>query len=202
MTHEPSSISAASAATAGGGRVRVALGLQPVWRAARAAGPAFTVDGVAGDNLALHHALASAPTGSVIVASLAGDRSAGHWGELMCVAAQAAGISGLVIDGAVRDLVETQQREFPVFCDGSCPAPATKRELGRLGVPIAVRGASVEPGDFVIADADGVVVIPASHIEDVVREAVDLDRREAALVTALAAGRTTIEELGLPGPTT
>lgn len=72
----------------------------------------------------------------------------------MCIAAQAAGVSGLVIDGAARDLVDTDQRGFPVFCHGSCPAPATKREFGRLSVPITVRGASVEPGDFVIADAE------------------------------------------------
>lgn len=170
-----------------------------MWRAARVVGPAYTVESDSGDNLALHHALALAPRKSVIVATLAGGRLAGHWGELMCIAAQAAGIQGLVIDATVRDLVETEARAFPVFHSGSCPTPATKHEAGRLGAPINIRGAYVETGDLVVADADGVVIVPASRADEVMREITDLERREVMLAEALAAGRTTIEAFGLPG---
>src|SRR5262245_12376059 len=84
--------------------VRVILGLSPVVRTARITAAAYTIQGVAGDNLALHHALASAPAGTVIVAELEGSASAGHWGELMSQAAQARGLAGLVIAGPIRDL--------------------------------------------------------------------------------------------------
>ncbi|GAA3482918.1 RraA family protein [Streptomyces yanii] len=88
--------------------------LRSLWAGARLCGPAFTVQGAGGDNLALHHAVPQAPPGSVLVADLGGARF-GHWGEILTVAAQQRGIAGLLIDGGVRDADEIKGLGFPVF---------------------------------------------------------------------------------------
>lgn len=203
MTEDLSSVSGlelccSDVATAGGDRVRVILGLPPAWHGAAAVGPAFTASGVAGDNLVLHHALAEAPAGSVIVAALTGDTPAGHWGELMCVAAGAAGIAGVVVSGTVRDLARIEARRFPVFHRGVGPRPAAKKHAGALACPVTVAGATVSPGDLVVADADGIAVVPHASVDDVLADVAANQRREAEVAALLERGVTTLEALGLP----
>jgi len=192
-----SALSSADVATAGGDRVGVILGLPPAWPHASLVAPAFTASVVAGDNLVLHRALAEAPPGTALVASLRGDAPAGHWGELMCIAASAAGIRGVVVSGAVRDVARIEARRFPVFHAGVGPRPAAKSHHGELGSPISIGGVTVSPGDLIVADTDGIAVVPRSLVDVVLADVVALQRREAELVQLLEGGTTTLDALGL-----
>lgn len=169
--------------------------VRPAWVGARVAGPAYTVQGAGGDNLALHHAVAQAPAGHVLVADLGGALH-GHWGEVLAIAAQQRGLLGLVIDGGVRDTAELAQVGFPVFSRGISIIGTRKDYRGAFDVPVTVGGVSVSTGDLVVGDADGVVSIPRDRIGDV------LDRSDARVVDEqrileeLRAGRTTLELYG------
>lgn len=170
--------------------------LRPLWPGARLAGPAYTVQGVQGDNLALHNAIAAAPPGHVLVADVGGG-AFGHWGEVLAVAARVRGLLGLVIDGAVRDSAEQARMGFPVFSRGIAIRGTAKRHPGVLGKPVRVGGVVVHTGDLVVGDADGLVAVPADQRQLVLDAA---DRRvdhEARIMSELATGRTTIELLGL-----
>jgi 4-hydroxy-4-methyl-2-oxoglutarate aldolase len=194
---DASALSSADVATAGGDRIGVILGLPPAWPGASLAAPAFTVAGISGDNLVLHRALAEAPPGSALVAALDGDTPAGHWGELMCVAASAAGIAGLVVTGTVRDIVRIEARRFPVFHDGVGPRPAAKSHRGELGGPVEIGGVTVSTGDLIVADTDGIAVVPRTLVDGVLADVAALQRREVELAQLLEGGTTTLDALGL-----
>ena len=171
--------------------------LRAVYFGARVAGPAFTVQGIGGDNLALHRAVYAAPPGSVLVADLQGARH-GHWGEVLAVAAQQRGLAGLVIDGGVRDITEMAAMGFPVFARHVTVVGTGKRHAGRFEVTVRAGGANVSPGDLIVGDADGVVVIPAAHIERALDCADARVADEQRAIEALRAGATTLDlyELG------
>ena len=145
-------------ASAGGDRV-VVLGLEPVFPGARAAGPAFTVQGAGGDNLALHHAVSVAEAGSVIVLAVGGERETAHCGEIVALAAKKRGIAGIVLDGAIRDPVEIAELGLPVFFAGTSPRGPGKAGPGALRVSVELNGVTVSQGDRISADADGIAVL-------------------------------------------
>jgi 4-hydroxy-4-methyl-2-oxoglutarate aldolase len=145
--------------------------VQPLHPSMKVAGPAFTVEARPGDNLGFHVALAVARPGDVIIVDGKGDLGSALFGDLMATQAQAAGIAGLVVDGAVRDTTELAERGYPIFAAGRNPAGPTKGIPGRLGIPICVAGAPVNPGDLVVGDADGVVVIPRNDVDAVLTAA-------------------------------
>lgn len=182
-------------ASAGAARV-VAPAVRAVWAGARTAGPAFCVQGRGGDNLALHRAVAVAPPGSVLVVDVQGAVH-GHWGEILAVAARERGIAGLVIDGGVRDVAEQAELGFPVFAGVITVIGTAKRYRGRLGTPVRVGGAPVQPGDLVVGDADGVLVVPVAAVPGT------LDRADARVVAerqamaAIRAGVSTLDHYGL-----
>lgn len=173
--------------------VAVDPAIRPSWPGARLAGPAYTVRGAGGDNLALHRAVAAAPPNHVLVADLDG-AAYGHWGEVLAVAAQQRGILGLVIDGGVRDRDELRALNFPVFSRHDCIRGTAKQAAGQLNVPIVIGGGvPVSPGDLVVGDVDGVVVLPRDRVKAILDEA---DRRvahEHDVLAALRAGRTTLD---------
>jgi 4-hydroxy-4-methyl-2-oxoglutarate aldolase len=176
--------------------VAVDSAIQASWPGAAIAGPAYTVRGVGGDNLALHRAVAAAPPGHILVADHDG-AAHGHWGEVLAVAAQQRGIMGLVIDGGVRDRDELRALGFPVFSRHDCIRGAGKDTPGELGVPIRFGGVPVRTGDLVVGDTDGVVVVPVERGTAVLDEA---DRRvvqERDILAALRHGRTTLDLYGL-----
>jgi 4-hydroxy-4-methyl-2-oxoglutarate aldolase len=123
---------------------------------------------------------------------------AGAWGEVLTVAAQVRGISGLVIDGAVRDIEAICQRRFPVFSRGLAIGACKKEQLTALNEPVDIGGVTVRPGDVVVGAADGVVVLPQASVEQVLWAAITRRDREKEIFRQLAAGKTTIEILGLP----
>ena len=145
--------------------------VQPLHPSMRVAGPAFTVEARPGDNLGFHLALAVAKPGDVIIVDGKGDLSSALFGDLMVTQAQAAGIAGLVVDGALRDVNELVERGYPIFAAGRNPAGPTKGIAGRLSIPICVAGAPVNPGDLVVGDADGVVIIPRKDVDGVLEAA-------------------------------
>jgi len=170
--------------------------LRPVWPGARLAGPAFPVLAAPGDNLALHLAVLAASAGDVLVVD-AHDAVHGHWGEVMTVAAQQRGVAGLVIAGGVRDVDRLRELGFPVFSSSVSVRGAAKRWEGLLGETVRLGEVEVSRGDLVVADADGVVAIPADMVEAVVARARRRARDEEQMMRALREGATTVELLGL-----
>lgn len=172
--------------------------IRPAWPGATVAGRAYTVLGTGGDNLALHRALLCASPGDVLVVDLQGSRH-GHWGEIMAVAAQARGIAGLIVDGGVRDRDEMRDLGFPVFSRNDTVRGTIKADRGELGTAITLTGVHVSTGDLVVADTDGVVVIPRDRVDAVLDEADARVAKEREILEHLRAGRTTIELYGLDG---
>ncbi|MHB8452082.1 MAG: RraA family protein [Mycobacteriales bacterium] len=188
-------LGAATVGEAGGRTCRP--GLRAAFPGARIAAPAFPVRCAPGDNLALHVAVTAAPPGSALVAEVSADPERGYWGEILTTAAEARGLVGLVIDGCVRDVAALAAHGFPVFAAGLALPGAAKVAGGAIGVPVRVAGAAVEPGDWVVADADGVAVIPGPALAEVLAAAEARQQREEELIRRLRAGATTVELLGL-----
>lgn len=159
-------------------RIGVASGLSPVWAGAKLAGPAYTVWTRPGDNLYIHKALDDAQPGDVIVINGGGDESRALIGDLIGIRAKSLGIAGFVIDGAVRDADALADCGLPVFARSVTPAGPYKFGPGRLQLPVAIAGVVVSPGDFVVADADGVVVVRRDEVEQVLVEAERIEANE------------------------
>lgn len=135
-------------------------GIRPIWAGAAVAGRAVTVWTRAGDNLYIHKSMENIVRGSVIVVNGQGDTTRALIGDLIGARAAAAGIAGFVIDGAVRDASGLAEVGIPVFATSVTPAGPYKNGPGKLDVVIAVGGVAVAPGDLVLGDEDGVVVVP------------------------------------------
>jgi len=204
MTISPELIShlaefdAATLYEAAGQRGMVDPAIKPMWFGAKICGPAVTVSCPPRDNLMLHHAVAVAAAGSVLVATAEGYEYAGAWGEVLTVAAQARGIAGLVIDGAVRDIEAITERRFPVFSRGLAIGACKKEQIGRLNEPIELGGVTVRSGDIVVGTADGVVILEIGSIDQVLQGAIARREREAEIFRQLQTGKTTIKILNLP----
>lgn len=171
--------------------------IRPVWPGTRVAGPAFTVHGIGGDNLALHRAVATAPAGSVLVVDLQG-AAHGHWGEILAVAAGQRGILGLVAECGVRDVAEQAALGFPVFARHIAVVGTTKEHPGRFAVPVRVGAVVIRPGDLIIGDTDGVVVIPVSSVDTALERADARVAAEKRALEAIRGGVTTLEYYNLP----
>jgi regulator of RNase E activity RraA len=163
------------------GRAQVMdIGIRPLWPSMpRVAGPAFTVRCPPGDNLMLHAAIYRAEPGSVIVVE-AGDVDYAVAGGNVCAVAQRRGIAALVVDGVIRDLAEVREAGFPVFARGVIPVPGVKSAVAPLGGRVRCGGVSVDHGDIVVADEEGIVVPPGARSEQVLRDAQAKAAREAA----------------------
>lgn len=161
-------------------RIGVASGLLPVWAGAKLAGPAYTVWTRPGDNLYIHQALDNARPGDVIVINGGGDISRALIGDLIGIRAKNLGIAGFVIDGAVRDADALADCGLPVFARAVTPAGPYKFGPGRLQLPVAVAGVVVSPGDIIVADADGVVVVRREDAASIITEAEKIEANEAA----------------------
>lgn len=139
--------------------------IQPLGPAMSLCGPAFTVEVRPGDNLMIHAALVLARPGDVLVVDGQADTRTALMGELMCRHAVAAGLAGAVLDGAIRDRSELRDGPFPVYACASNPNGPTKNLPGRIGHPVSVGGVTVNPGDLVCADQDGVLIVPRQGID-------------------------------------
>jgi regulator of RNase E activity RraA len=158
--------------------------LRPVWSPMpRIAGPAYTVRCGPGDHLMLHAAIYRAPSGSVLVVEAA-DAVAALAGGNVCAVAQKHGIAGFVLGGAVRDVGDIRGVQFPVFAVGIVPKAGTKEFVCALNEPVTCGGVRVTPGDWVVADEEGIVVIPAAEAPRVLAAATKRAAADAALSLA------------------
>lgn len=146
-------------------------GIRPAFSGIDMAGTAITVKEAPGDNLVIHKAITMAQQGDVLVIDCNGYTETGHVGELMCNSCQANGLAGLVIDGAYRDSREIKEMEFPVYGQGISPQGPLKQDPGSINVTISCGGVSVEPGDIIVGDDDGVAVVPRDGAEQVLDRA-------------------------------
>jgi len=145
--------------------------IRPLWQPIpRLAGPAYPVACPAGDNLMLHVAIHRAPAGSVIVCA-AGDSNWAMAGGNVCAYAKQRGIAGFVVDGVIRDIAETRKNAFPVFGRGVIPIPGVRKTPGLINVAVVCGGVTVAPGDVVIADEEGIVVLPKAQAADMLAKA-------------------------------
>src|ERR1700734_2091045 len=179
-----------------GGRA-AARRLRPTWSGAAVAAPAYPVGCTPGDNLALHVAVTTAPRGSVLVADVGQVADRGYWGEVLTTAAEVAGLAGLVLDGGVRDVAALEAHGFPVFSATIALTGATKDKPGTVGNPVRVGGVQVAPGDWVVADVDGVAFVRGDQVEDVLAAGRERESKEAGFFEALRGGSTTVELLSL-----
>jgi 4-hydroxy-4-methyl-2-oxoglutarate aldolase len=137
----------------------------------RLAGPALTVEVRPGDNLMIHAAMAMARPGDVLVIDGKGDDTAALMGEIMVSQCMAVGIAGIVVYGAVRDAEAIRALGFPMYATGTNPNGPTKLVPGRINWPVSVGGVTVNPGDLVVADGDGVVVLEPAKVPAALDEA-------------------------------
>jgi 4-hydroxy-4-methyl-2-oxoglutarate aldolase len=199
VTHALSELGSATLGESGARAMRARS--RAAWPGARLAAPAFPVHCTSGDNLAIHVAVARAQAGDALVVDVGDFRELGYWGEVLTTGAQARGLSGLVIDGGVRDIAEIQAHGFPVFSAMIALRGATKSRTGTIRAPINCGGVTVELGDWVVGDADGVVVVPETTLADVINAGRVRASKEAGMFRSLWEGRTTVDLLGLdPSP--
>ncbi|MCB1835600.1 MAG: RraA family protein [Geminicoccaceae bacterium] len=162
--------------------------LRPMHEKGGMAGVALTVKSRPGDNLMLHKAIDMAVPGDVIVADAGGDLTNALIGELMLAYAVKKGVTGFVINGAIRDVDAFRETNLPTFAAGVTHRGPYKDGPGEINVPIALDGMVIEPGDIVIGDADGVLVVPIDVAEDVLKKTQAKQDAETRQMRAIAEG--------------
>lgn len=160
-------------------------------------GRAYPVSTAAGDNSTIHRAVNTAPAGAVLVIDAEGHLRRAVWGHVLTVAAQRRGLSGAVIDGAVRDIDDVRALNFPLYARGVCPAGPHKGFVGHYGDRAHCGRVSVAPGDLILGDADGVAVVPASEMGVVLPRVREKIATEAQWIRLIEEGRSTVDILGL-----
>jgi 4-hydroxy-4-methyl-2-oxoglutarate aldolase len=150
-----------------------------------------------GDNLTIHKAIAMAREGDVLVVNAGRYRNCGLWGEIMSLAARKKGVRGLVISGAVRDAQAIERIGFPVFSMGLSPYGSTKNSLGEINEPIVCGEMLVNPGDIIVGDDDGVVVVPRQSVREVLVRCQEREKKEERVRELIEQGKTTLQIYGL-----
>lgn len=152
--------------------------IKPLKEEYKLAGRALTVKMPVGDNLAVLKAIRQAREGDVIIIDTKGNSYRGIAGDFVVGMMQTLGVSALVVDGAVRDVVGIKELNFPVFCKNTAVAASGKAGVGELNVPISCGGVSISQGDILVGDADGVVVVPQNQAETVLKKALQKLRKD------------------------
>ena len=163
--------------------------IQPLSPAMRLAGPAFTIEVRAGDNLMIHAAMTMAKPGDILVIDGKADRTCALMGSIMVNACKKLGLGGVVIDGAVRDTEELRELGFPVYAICANPNGPTKFVPGRINWPISCGGIAIRPGDLLVGDADGVVVVEREKAGSLLDEAAKKVADERARIADIVAGK-------------
>jgi 4-hydroxy-4-methyl-2-oxoglutarate aldolase len=173
--------------------------INPIYAGAHISGSAVTVSVPAGDNWMVHVAVEQCQAGDVVVVSPTSPSDHGYLGELIATALQARGVRGFVIDAGCRDVAELRRMQFPVWSKCVSALGTVKETLGSVNVGIECAGQRVEPGDVVIADDDGVVVVPRADAAAVLAACRAREEKEAASRARYQAGELSLDVQGMRG---